>query len=115
VILVVEDVHWADAATLDALRVLGRRVDGTRGLVIATYRDDEVESGHPLRTVLGGLASAPGVSRLRVPRLSLEAVEELAAPIGADAAAIHALTGGNPFFVTEILAVGSPSLPETVS
>ncbi len=107
-------MHWADAATLDALRVLGRRIDGTRGLVIATYRDDEVESGHPLRTVLGELASAPGVSRVRVPRLSLEAVRELAGPIGADAAAIHALTGGNPFFVTEILAVGNASLPETV-
>jgi DNA-binding CsgD family transcriptional regulator/tetratricopeptide (TPR) repeat protein len=114
VLVVLEDVHWADAATLDALRVLGRRIDGTRGLVIATYRDDEVESGHPLRTVLGELASAPGVSRVRVPRLSLEAVRELAGPIGADAAAIHALTGGNPFFVTEILAVGNASLPETV-
>src|SRR5699024_7231145 len=73
VLVVLEDVHWADAATLDALRVLGRRIDGTRGLVIATYRDDEVESGHPLRTVLGELASAPGVSRVRVPRLSLDA------------------------------------------
>ena len=114
VLVVLEDMHWADAATLDALRVLGRRIDGTRGLVIATYRDDEVESGHPLRTVLGELASAPGVSRVRVPRLSLEAVRELAGPIGADAAAIHALTGGNPFFVTEILAVGNASLPETV-
>jgi DNA-binding CsgD family transcriptional regulator len=113
-LVVLEDVHWADEATLDALRVLGRRIDTTPGLVIATYRDDEVDRGHPLRTVLGELASAPGVSRLRVLPLSLEAVRELAEPHSADGAAIHELTGGNPFYVTEILAVGGASLPETV-
>ena len=114
VVVVIEDVHWADEATLDALRVLGRRIDGTGGLVIATYRDDELEPDHPLRTVLGELASAPGVSRLSVPRLSLAAVRELAEPAGLDGDAIHLLTGGNAFFVTEILAVGGASLPETV-
>ena len=113
VVVVVEDVHWADEATLDALRVLGRRVDGARGLVIATYRDDEVESEHPLRTALGELVSAPGVSRLTVPRLSVEAVRRLAGLHGADGDAIHALTAGNAFFVTEVLALGSASLPET--
>jgi len=112
-VAVIEDVHWADEATLDALRVLGRRIDGAPGLVIATYRDDEVESEHPLRTVLGELASAPGVSRLTVPRLSVEAVRGLAGPHGADGDAIHALTAGNAFFVTEVLALGSASLPET--
>ena len=113
-VVVIEDVHWADEATLDALRVLGRRIDESQGLVVATYRDDEIEGEHPLRTVLGELASAPGVSRLTVPRLSLEAVRELAGPSGADGDAIHELTGGNAFYVTEILAVGSDSLPETV-
>jgi DNA-binding CsgD family transcriptional regulator len=113
-VVVLEDVHWADEATLDALRVLGRRIDETNGLVVATYRDDEIEGEHPLRTVLGELASAPGVSRLKVPRLSLEAVRELAGPYGADGDAIHELTGGNAFYVTEVLAVGSGSLPETV-
>ena len=112
-VCVIEDVHWADEATLDALRVLGRRIDGTQGLVIATYRDDEVDSEHPLRTVLGELASAPGISRLTVPRLSVEAVRRLAGPQGADGDAIHALTAGNAFFVTEVLALGSTSLPET--
>lgn len=113
-VCVIEDVHWADEATLDVLRVLGRRIDGTPGLVIATYRDEGVESGHVLRAVLGELASAPGVSRLSVPPLSLDAVRELAEPHGADARPIHALTGGNAFYVTEILAVGDVSLPETV-
>src|SRR5687767_9957324 len=93
-LLVLEDVHWADQATLDVLRVLGRRVDGTPALVVATYRDDEVAGDHPLRVVLGELASARAVSRLAVPRLSREAVEELAEPHGADGEAIHRLTQG---------------------
>lgn len=113
-LVVLEDVHWADQATLDVLRVLGRRIDATRGLVLATYRDDEVEDDHPLRVVLGELATAPGVLRLRVPRLSLDAVRALAEPLGADADAIHRLTDGNAFYVTEILASGADRLPETV-
>src|SRR5918994_3393513 len=113
-LLVLEDVHWADQATLDVLRVLGRRVDSTEALVIATYRDDEVAGDHPLRVVLGELASARAVSRLAVPRLSLDAVRELAEPHRADAEAIHRLTQGNAFYVTEILAAGGRELPETV-
>jgi DNA-binding CsgD family transcriptional regulator len=111
---VIEDVHWADEATLDALRVLGRRIDATPGVVVATYRDDEVDAGHPLRTVLGELASSLGVVRVSVPRLSVDAVRELAGHAGADGDAVFALTGGNAFFVTEVLAVDSASLPETV-
>ncbi len=88
-LVVLEDVHWADEATLDALRVLGRRIDQTRGLVVATFRDDEVDGDHPLRVVLGQLASARGVSRLRVPRLTVDAVRELAESSGADGDAIH--------------------------
>ena len=114
VVVVLEDVHWADEATLDALRVLGRRVDQSRGLVLATFRDDEAVGDHPLRVVLGELASASGVSRVTVPRLTSQAVNELAAPHGADGAALHRLTGGNAFYVTEILATGAESLPESV-
>ena len=113
-LLVLEDVHWADGATLDALRVLGRRLDATGALVLATYRDDEVEGDHPLRLVLGELATTRTVLRLSVPRLSLEAVRELAAPHDADGVAIHQLTRGNAFYVTEILAAGSETLPATV-
>ena len=112
--LVLEDVHWADGASLDVLRVLGRRVDGSGLFVVATYRDDEVTREHPLRVVLGELASARGVERLWVPRLSLDAVRALAEPAGADAEAIHRLTLGNAFYVTEILAAGGRELPATV-
>lgn len=113
-LVVLEDVHWADQATLDVLRVLGRRIDSTPALVLATYRDDEVTGDHPLRVVLGELASAPGVVRLPVPPLSLDAVRELAEPHGVDGDAIHRLTRGNAFYVTEILAAGGGKLPETV-
>jgi hypothetical protein len=55
-ILVLEDVHWADEATLDVVRRLGRRIRDTSGLVVATYRDDELAATHPLRMVLGDFA-----------------------------------------------------------
>jgi len=113
-VLVLEDLHWADQASLDVLRVLGRRLDSTRSLVLATYREDEVDGEHPLRVVLGELTSAPAVSRLSVPRLSVEAVRELAEPHDADGDAIHRLTRGNAFYVTEVLAAGGEALPETV-
>ena len=114
VLVVLEDVHWADQATLDAVRVLGRRIDESGGLIVATYRDDETVGDHPLRVVLGELASAPGVSRLGVPRLSVHAVRTLAEPFGADGDALYRLTDGNAFYVTEVLASDAGSLPETV-
>ena len=113
-VLVLEDVHWADEATLDVLRVLGKRVERARSLVLATYREDEVAGEHPLRILLGTLASAPGVSRLSVPPLSLDAVRTLAEPHDADADAVFALTRGNAFYVTEVLAASSDGLPPTV-
>ena len=113
-VLVLEDVHWADEATLDVLRVLCRRIDTTSSLVLATYRDDEVGGDHPLRRVLGELASARGVTRCSVQPLSLGAVQALAEPHGADASVLYELTGGNPFYVTEALAAGGELLPATV-
>ena len=113
-LLVLEDVHWADQATLDVLRLLGRRIETTPSLVVATYRDDEIVGEHPLRVVLGELASAPRVSRASVPPLSRAAVAELAEPLGRDAQAIYRLTSGKAFYVTEILASSEDSLPATV-
>lgn len=113
-IVVLEDVHWADEATLDALRLLARKVGQAALLVLATYRDDELDRAHPLRVVVGELATRPEVERLSVPPLSPDAVAELAAPGEIDAAALHRLTGGNPFFVTEVLACGDGTIPATV-
>jgi predicted ATPase len=113
-VLVLEDVHWADEATLDVLRLLGRRVDGFRALVVATYRDDELDDPHPLRVVLGELATARGVERVDLPRLSPGAVAALAEPYKVDAEELYRGTGGNPFFVSEVLAAGTKEIPSTV-
>ncbi len=113
-VLVFEDVHWADDATFDLLRYLGRRMDTTRSLLIATYRDDEVGPRHPLRVLLGDLATADCVRRLVLEALSAEGVRTLAKGSGLDPHALHGRTGGNPFFVTEVLAAGGASLPPTL-
>ena len=113
-VVVFEDVHWADEATLDVLRVLGRRVSATPTLVIATYRDDELERDHPLRVMLGDLATSDGVRRLQVERLSAAAVARMAEGHEVDPAALYRRTSGNPFYVTEALAAGGDDVPPTV-
>ena len=113
-ILVVEDAHWADEATLDVLRLLARRLSRLPALIAVTYRDDELERAHPLRTVLGELATASRVSRIAVPPLSARAVELLAAGYPVDPAELYRRTSGNPFFVGEILAAPSAEIPNSV-
>jgi DNA-binding CsgD family transcriptional regulator len=113
VVVVLEDVHWADEGTLDVLRLLARRV-GPGVLVICTYRDDELPREHPLRVVLGELATAGNVERLALDPLSPSAVAELVQTAGLDAAELHRRTGGNPFFVTEVLATAAGGIPGTV-
>lgn len=111
-LMVLEDVHWADEATLDVISLLARRMATTRSLAIITSRD-ELALDHPLRMVLGGLAAA-GVERLRLSPLSLRAVRELAEPYGFNADELFHRTGGNPFYVTEVLATGCIELPPSV-
>ncbi|MGH2997560.1 MAG: AAA family ATPase, partial [Gaiellaceae bacterium] len=113
-IVVLEDVHWADEATLDLLRLLGRRIETTPALVVASFRDDELDRAHPLQVVLGELATAPAVERLRLEPLSLDAVRQLAEPYGAEEGELYRKTGGNPFFVTEVLGARAAHIPETV-
>ena len=114
-LMVVEDVHWADEATLDLLRYLGRRISSTRALIVATYRDDELGPNQPLRVVLGDLASAQGVVRLTLPRRSVTAVRTLSEGSGVDPEVLYRQTSGNPFFVTEVLAAGTGAgIPSTV-
>jgi DNA-binding CsgD family transcriptional regulator/tetratricopeptide (TPR) repeat protein len=112
-VLVLEDVHWADGATLDVLRVIARRLGDTRVLVLASYRDTEIGPRHPLRLVLGQLGDLAR-NRIAVRPLSPVAVAELAAGHDADVDALYRATGGNPFFVTEALAAGEERIPPTV-
>jgi DNA-binding CsgD family transcriptional regulator len=113
-ILVLEDLHWADDATLDVVRLLVRRLETVPVLAVGTYRDDQVDRTHKLRILTGELATGPGVARLSLSPLSARAVAELAAPHGVDATELYRNTGGNPFFVSEVLAAGGSRLPQTV-
>jgi ATP/maltotriose-dependent transcriptional regulator MalT len=111
-VLVIEDVHWADDATLDVLQYVVRRIDSLRAVVVLTYRDSDVREDHPLPSLLGAIP-ARSSRRMRVPRLSLKAVEALAEGTGHDARSVYAGTRGNAFFVTELLAAGE-GMPATV-
>ncbi len=112
-IIVLEDLHWADGATLDVLRLLARRIDPLPALVLATYRDDELHQSHPLRMALGEPPVA-AVERVSLAPLSLDAVALLARPAEIDAGELHRRTSGNPFYVSEALAAGGHEVPETV-
>ncbi len=107
---VIEDAHWGDGATLDLVRFLARRVGALRLLLVISFRDDELAPTHPLAVTLGDLANYPRVSRIELSALSLSAVSTLAAGSGVNAAQLYELSGGNPFFVTEVLAAGPAAL-----
>ena len=112
-VAIVEDAHWADNATVDVLRLVARRCDGRRVLLVVTFRDDALPPRHPLALLVGDLAGAAAVQRLRPRPLSAAAVGALAAGTGLDAAGLHARTGGNPFLVAESVAAGG-GVPATV-
>jgi predicted ATPase len=113
-IAVFEDVHWADEATLDLLGFLARRLGRCATLLVLTFRDDELGLRHPLRLLLGDLAASTLVRRISLPSLSEDAVRVLVGERAINAALLHRRTGGNPFFVTEVLAGDESGLPPTV-
>src|SRR3954464_10897860 len=119
-LLVVEDAHWADEATLHLLRPLARRVHTCRALVVVTYRPEDLDRDHGLRLVIGEAATASGVRRLDVGALSPAAVRTLPDQAEGwrdgdrDATELSRVTGGNAFFVTEVLAAGGAQLPTSV-
>ena len=112
-LLVIEDAHWADGATLDVLRYLGTRVQNLPAALLITYRDDALARDHPLRGVLGALGST-AATRLRLTRLTSDAVREMAVSTNVDPSELFRLTGGNPFFVSEVLANPGAVVPPTV-
>jgi DNA-binding CsgD family transcriptional regulator/tetratricopeptide (TPR) repeat protein len=111
-VLVVEDVHWADEASLDLLIWLGRRLEAIAGLILITYRDDDRAAGAISRVL--GHAPARYVAHVPLEPLSATAVARLAAASGRPPEQLHGLTGGNPFFLTEVLAGPEGAVPATV-
>ena len=112
-IVVIEDLHWADEATLDLVKFLGRRAQRTTALLVLSWRDESIGADHPLRTSIGELPREV-VARIPLRGLSPAAVESLGARTQRNTEGLHAATNGNPFFVTEVLASEAPGVPPTV-
>ncbi len=113
VLVLIEDVHWADDPTVAMLQYVGRRIQGLSAVVVATYRPSDVADDHPLARGLADLARHPWVTQIDVPPLTAAAVALLTAPTGLDAPEVHAVTGGNAFFVQEVVAAGG-GVPSSV-
>jgi DNA-binding CsgD family transcriptional regulator/tetratricopeptide (TPR) repeat protein len=113
-LMVLEDAHGADTATLDLLRYLGRRLRGVPALVVVSFRAEELGPTHPLRVLAGDLATSPVVQRVSLPRLSERGVRALLAGSPLDPVLVHRRTGGNPFLVTELRAAGTDEVPASV-
>ena len=113
-VLIVEDVHWADEATLDVLRFLARRIADLPAVLVLTYRD-ELDRDHPLSRLLGDLGHGDHVERFALRHLSADAVGALTAGSGLDADRVYAMTEGNPYFVSELVASADEAgVPPTV-
>lgn len=112
-LLVFEDIHWADEATVDFIKFLARRISRLRCLFILTWRDEEVNPGHPLKQLLGQLPPH-SFTRIQLPPLSKAAVENLAKTRGYRGEDVYGISGGNPFYVNEILASYSPGIPDNI-
>src|SRR3954451_23208175 len=113
ILIVFEDIHLADEATLDFIKFFARRIFQLRCLFILTYCDDEIHPLHPLRNVLGEL-SPDTFTRIQLTPLSRQAVYKLADEKGYDAEDVYNISGGNPFYVNEILASYSPGIPDNI-
>lgn len=112
-IVVLEDLHWADEATLDVIRYVGRRIAVLPAVLALTYREEEVTADHPLQLLIGALPGTQ-VHRLRPRPLSSEAVTTLLAGTGLDADEVASITRGNPFFVTETARAGG-GMPSSIA
>jgi DNA-binding CsgD family transcriptional regulator/tetratricopeptide (TPR) repeat protein len=110
-VLVVEDVHWADEATIDLLRFLARRVRNAPVLVIASYRDEGLSTAGPLWSAIGELSRNRSTRRVNLAPLSPRAVALLASGSGLQPDELYRLTGGNPFYVTEVVRAGVAVVP----
>jgi predicted ATPase/DNA-binding CsgD family transcriptional regulator len=125
VVLVLEDLHWADRATRDLVAFLARTLRAGRVTLALSYRSDELHRRHPLRPLLSELVRLPGVERLELAPFSrAELAEHLAAVAGAPLPAeqvegIHARSEGNPFYAEQLLAAGAGNaqseLPATLA
>ncbi|MBS45437.1 MAG: hypothetical protein CMH83_20155 [Nocardioides sp.] len=112
--LVVEDVHWADDASLDLVEAVARRVVDAPVMLVLTCREDDEDVPDQVRTALGEIVRLPASRRLDVPRLSRDGVAALTGADTRDPGVLHDLTGGNPFFLVELLRSPGAEAPPSV-
>jgi DNA-binding CsgD family transcriptional regulator len=113
-VVVVEDLHWIDEASAEVLRFLARRVESAPLVMVLTYRDDEIGLRHPGRGLLGDVAALDGLTTVQLAPLSVGAVATAVAGTGLDPSRVHALTGGNAFFVSQVAKDPDRPLPPSV-
>jgi DNA-binding CsgD family transcriptional regulator len=113
VVIVFEDIHWADDATIDFIKFFARRITQLQCLFILTYRDNEIHTDHPIVSMFGQLTSGT-FSRINLSPLSREAVKQLAEKKGYDGQKVYEVSGGNPYYVTEILSAYSEGVPANI-
>jgi DNA-binding CsgD family transcriptional regulator len=112
-VVVIEDIHWADEATLDLIKFLGRRINRTHGLLLLTYRDATIPGDQPLRTALADIPGAV-LDRIDLAPLSRQAVSAMASASGRSVEGLWEASGGNPFYLTELLATEREAIPVSV-
>src|SRR5204863_4551384 len=113
IILVFEDIHWADEATLDFIKFLARRISRIKCLFVLTCRDEEIHQHSPKRNLFGDLPPDT-FTRVELTPLSRQAVQKLADEKGYNGEDVYTISGGNPFYVSEMLASYSPGVPSNV-
>ncbi len=109
-VLVIEDLHWADEATLDGVRYLGKRIATAGCALVITLRSEALASQAPLRKTVAAL-DATATTHIELEPLSEDAVAELCRRQGRAPQGLHALTGGNPFYLSQLLAAPEGSVP----
>ncbi len=118
-VLVIEDLHWADAATLALVKTLAVTLRGAHVTVVMTYRSDDVGRSHPLRPILSELDRNRTVTGVEVTRLSPAETRELARAVAGptrtrELETVVARSDGIPFFVEELVELEDRELPATL-
>lgn len=112
-LLIIEDVHWADEATSDFIKFIGRRITTSNTMLVLTFRDDEVDNGHPLKNILSEISSESSC-RINLKPLSRESIAKLLSTDAQHTDEIFAITQGNPFYVTEMIACREVKIPNSI-
>ena len=115
-ILIYEDVHWADHASLGAFEFLARRISFMNCLIVLSFRDDEISEQHPFKQVLDVMPTG-STTEIKLAALSLEGVTQLVIDSQHNIKELYRVTAGNPFFITELLAAQNTlreSIPDSI-